>query len=232
MILACGGSNPSTPAIKVYFMQTNVLLLASKSLSRKNLLEKSHIPFLLIKQKINEDNIDFDLSLEENVKNIAISKINQVDINYENFNHKLLNKEIKFILAADTLGQDSNNTILGKPKDYNDAVSKLITLKNKVNFCATAFVLDKRVYDLSTNSWITKDRVIKVVRSEYIFIIPDYYIDYYLKNSNALSASGAISIENLGMQFLKCVNGSYSSILGLPLFELREELERLNFFTC
>jgi len=208
-------------------MAKNILYLASKSQSRQNLLKKSEIPFTVLDQNIEELEINHNITLEQNVEKIALSKMNQVNLN--NLDYKFEDKENIFLLTADTLGQDSNNIITGKPKDYTDAVLKLKTTRDQINYCATAFVLDKRIYNLNTNSWLILNRIVKIIKSEYIFNIPDSYIDYYLKNSTALSASGAITIENLGMQFLKYVNGSYSSILGLPLFELRQELENLNF---
>ncbi len=209
-------------------IQNNILYLASRSKTRQNLLKKSHIPFIALDQNICEPDLNHELSIEDNLKNIVLSKINQVKLSF--FNPNIVDQGYKFVLAADTLGQDFNNKISGKPKDYDDAVLMLKSLKNKINVCATAFVLDKRIYNLNTNSWMVVNRITRVVKSEYIFNISDNYIDYYIKNSMALQASGSITIEDIGMQFLKCINGSYSSILGLPLFELREELEKLNFF--
>ncbi|MCX5922118.1 MAG: Maf family protein [Candidatus Dependentiae bacterium] len=46
----------------------------------------------------------------------------------------------------------------------------------------------------------------------------------------ALEAAHTIAIEEFGAQFLKVIHGSYLTIVGLPLFELREALEELDFF--
>lgn len=208
----------------------NILYLASSSISRQNLLKKSIINFSILDKNlkfIKEDNIDINLSLEDNVKKIALSKMNQIDLNrdFDNF----FDKEIKFTLTADTIGKVENR-FLEKPKNYNDAILSLKNLKDKLIVFSTTFVLEKKEYNLKSNSWQLLNKVIKSVTSKCIMSIPDNYIDYYLKNSSALSANGAIEIDGIGLQFLKFIEGSYSAILGLPLFELIEELEKLNFF--
>jgi predicted house-cleaning NTP pyrophosphatase (Maf/HAM1 superfamily) len=40
---------------------------------------------------------------------------------------------------------------------------------------------------------------------------------------------GAGRIEDFGENFLKSVNGSYTTILGLPMFELRRALKEIGF---
>ena len=45
-----------------------------------------------------------------------------------------------------------------------------------------------------------------------------------------MQASNAIAIEGCGGQFLQWVRGSYTTIVGLPMFELREALEEIGFY--
>jgi len=40
---------------------------------------------------------------------------------------------------------------------------------------------------------------------------------------------GAGMVEGFGASFLKSINGSYSAVIGLPLFELRDALKKLDF---
>jgi len=55
--------------------------------------------------------------------------------------------------------------------------------------------------------------------------------DYYLEQiPHAINACGAGIIEDFGLNFLKTVNGSFTAILGLPLFELRKALTTMGFF--
>jgi len=69
-----------------------------------------------------------------------------------------------------------------------------------------------------------------VVEAGYRFVIPDHWIDRYLEHSWAMIASGAIAVEFYGAQFLQWIDGSYTTVMGLPMFELRQDLEKLGFF--
>ncbi len=67
------------------------------------------------------------------------------------------------------------------------------------------------------------------MQAYYEFEVPEECIVRYLAVSYGMKAAGAITIEGYGAQFLKKVEGSYSAIIGLPLFELREALQKLDF---
>lgn len=60
--------------------------------------------------------------------------------------------------------------------------------------------------------------------------LPDEWIDSYLEKTGALSAAGALVIDDFGSLFFKSMAGSYTGIIGLPLSELREALSELGFF--
>ncbi|MDZ4154758.1 Maf family protein, partial [Methylicorpusculum sp.] len=64
----------------------------------------------------------------------------------------------------------------------------------------------------------------------FLFVVEDTAIDYYLDNSIGMGTSNAIAIEGFGEQFLKKITGSYSTVIGLPLFEVRQALDELGFF--
>ncbi len=205
----------------------NKLLLASGSASRKLLLQQSQIPFLVIGHNADEESCDWKegdwkQSLEQLVSSIAIAKMD----------HALLpqgsENEIVFVLSADTLGEDSRGTIHGKPIDKDHAIFKIKALRG-AGRCSTAFCLDKK--KSISGSWVVQERIIKTVTAQYEFDMPDDWIEHYLKAvPTYLDISGGVTIEGYGAQFLKSISGSYSTILGLPLFELRQALEQIGFF--
>ncbi len=199
----------------------HTLYLGSKSPSRKQLLREIQIPFIVVEQDADETACNWSVPLEELVLSIALHKMD----------HLVLPKgqegEICFALTADTLSQDIDGTIEGKPVDREDAVRKIKKARNGSRLCS-AFCLDKKKFE--KGEWQTIDRVQHVVRAEYTFIIPDEWIDRYLKNSFGLTCSNAIAIEAYGSQFVQDIRGSFTAIMGLPLFELRKSLEQLGFF--
>lgn len=199
----------------------NILLLGSKSASRKKLLTESRIPFTILEQDADETVCDWGMPLSALVETIALYKMEHVVM------PKGTEGEVCFVLTADTLSQDSDGSINGKPTDRADAIEKIKTARAGSRL-STAFCLDRKVF--RNGAWHVDKRIVQCVHSEYQFSIPDAWIETYLDNSLALQCSNAIAIEEYGMQFLKVVHGSYSTIVGLPLFEVREALEQLGFF--
>lgn len=199
----------------------NILLLASQSLSRRKLLSEIAIPFVLIDQEANEQACDWTLPLSALVESIAKHKMDHIIMP-----QGVAGKEL-FVLTADTLTQNEQGTILGKPTSREDAIQMLTSIRDGARV-GTAFCLDKKIYQF--DRWQIQERIIIYVESYCLFNVPDNWINRYLENTRALSCSGAIELEKYGQQFLELINGSYTTILGLPLCELREALEKLHFF--
>lgn len=200
------------------------LYLASSSSSRKYLLSISDIPFTIIEQTADETLCDWTLPLEEVVRSIAMYKMA----------HAVLptgtEGQIIFVLTADTLSKDPQGQTQGKPVDKEDALVKLEQASLGLNICCTAFCLEKKQF--INGSWKTIAHTVRHVTSSYYFNVPPEWRQIYLEKSPSLQASGAIAIEDFGTQFLQTITSSYSTIVGLPLFELRQSLENLGFFTC
>jgi septum formation protein len=199
----------------------NTLYLASQSVSRQQLLKEANIPFIVLAQSADEQVCDWGLPLDRLVASIALYKMEQVLMPKGKEGNTI------FVLTADTLSQDKNGIIQGKPKDRDDAIAKIKQARNGTRLC-TAFCLDKKQF--RNGSWRIIERVQEVVSAEYLFVVPDAWIERYLEHTISLSVSNAIAIEQYGNQFLKEVRGSYSTIVGLPMFELRQALERIGFF--
>lgn len=199
-----------------------MLYLASKSFSRKQLLVDARIPFTVIEQTADEQQCDWGLPLEQLVRLIAECKMKHAILPQSSVG------SIIFVLTADTLAQDRAGNIHGKPSDYADATAKIKALRDGSRVC-TAFCLQKMRLD--ENGWKIIDKIVEVVIAECVFFVDDCWIDYYFaEQSIALQAAGAMAIEQFGSQFLKSVHGSYTTIMGLPMFEVRRSLQQLGFF--
>lgn len=199
------------------------LLLASKSYSRGMLLEKAQIPFIVIGQDADELQCDWGLPLEQLVLSIADHKMEHAVIPTGE------EGAVIFVLTADTLTQDMLGNIYGKAANYDDAVKTIKALQGGSRV-ATGFRIDKKMMRQGKWEFLATHR--EVVSSQCVFRIPDNWIERYLAiEPLALKAAGAMVIEEYGQQFLESVTGSYSTIMGLPLFEVRKALEKLGFFT-
>jgi len=199
----------------------NVLLLGSKSKARQQLLTEANIPFTVIQQEAEERECDWGLPLVQLVEEIALHKMNHVKL------PEGQEGQYAFVLTADTLSQDPDGTIQGKPIDCQDAVAKIKTARNGARL-ATGYCLDRKVYQ--GGQWKLDRRIVHVVTADYIFDVPDHWIERYLEHSQGFVSSNAIAVEGYGAQFLKQVIGSYSTIVGLPMYELRNSLDEIAFF--
>lgn len=206
------------------------LYLGSKSRSRQDLLRQAGIPFVLADADCDEKACDWGMPLEQLVKTIALAKMEHVVLP-----SSAREGEEIFVLTADTLGINSEGRICGKPADKEDAIAMLKTYRTGVR-TGTGFCLDKRVW--RAGAWEIAERIVRYVDATYIFDVPDACIDYYFDNLPLLNngctymdLSGAVAIEGVGMSFTGSIHGSYTAIAGLPLFELRQALQVLGFFS-
>lgn len=204
----------------------HTLYLASQSSSRQYLLREAKIPFTLLAQSADEHVCDWSLALEDVVSNIAKHKMTHVVMPSDS---GLAEGQIAYVLTADTLTQDSTGDLHGKPGDYHEAVAMLKALQ-PVCRVATAFCLQRKKF-INGNWVVDAERLVCVVAT-CEFDVSGPWVDRYFKNSAiGWSAAGGMAIESYGMQFLKSINGSYSGVIGLPLFELRQALDELGFFS-
>ncbi len=205
-----------------HIQYNHILLLGSKSPSRQMLLNDAQIPFKLVDQNADERQCSWAVPLPQLVATIARHKMEQVVLPVGR-----VANDVCFVLTADTLSQDMDGTIHGKPDDRADAIKKIRSARNGSRL-STAFCVDRRVWD--GVSWLVDERIEQVVSAEYTFILPDEWLDIYFQKSIGLQTAGAIAAEGFGAQFLRVVHGSYTTIIGLPVFEVREALQKLGFF--
>ncbi len=199
-----------------------ILFLGSSSQSRQTLLREVGIPFTLIGHYADEESVPHGATLQETVLAIALYKMEHIRM------PKGTEGEVAYVLTADTMGVDVEGVVHGKPKNREDAITKIKACRNGVLTTATGFCIEKRIFH--AGKWVVDARHQEVVSSQSVFYVPDAWIDRYLEHSLGMIASGGIAIELYGAQFLQSVTGSYSSIVGLPVFEVRQALEQLGFF--
>lgn len=200
----------------------NILLLGSNSHSRKMLLNDARIEFIEVAHGADEEEVDKSLDFKSLLQEIARHKMNHVIVPAGK------EGDVCFVLTADSMVQDSTGTVHGKPADRADAVQKIKTLSGKA-LTGTAFCLQKKRF--INGVWHTQKVKEAVIVTECFLDIPDNWIDRYFENTRSLDGvAGGIAVELYGSQFLQSINGSYTAILGLPMFELRQALDELGFW--
>lgn len=201
------------------------LYLASDSASRKGLLTEAQIPFQIISHTADESVVDVNKPLSEVVTEIAELKMNHVIVPAGTSEGQIV-----FVLTADTLtlkGGPGAYEVFGKPRDRAHA-EYMLKVTRQGSITGTAFCLQKLVF--KDGSWHSLDRQTGYAQGFNIIDIPDEFIDFYLDRIDFLNVSGAIKIRGLCEQFVKEIRGSYSAIMGMPMYELRDMLYRMGFY--
>lgn len=119
-----------------------------------------------------------------------------------------------YVLTADTtvaLG----DLILGKPEDAEDAKKILSLLSGQTHLVHTAIVLAR---GNDRRSALSTSRVSfgKISQAE---------IDQYVSSQEPFGKAGAYGIQGLAAKYISRLEGSYSGVMGLPLFETAQLLK-------
>jgi septum formation protein len=119
------------------------------------------------------------------------------------------------VLAADTtvaLG----DRILGKPANREEAAEMLQALSGRDHqvFTAVAVKLDTTVHLTVTESIVTFAK------------LSDREIQAYVHSGEPVDKAGGYGIQGAAQAFIPQIAGSYSGVMGLPLFETVELLRR------
>lgn len=119
------------------------------------------------------------------------------------------------VLAADTC-ISLNGSILGKPKDYDEAFSMLTRLSGVQHQVITA-VCVRAEHGAFTVLCRT---------SVHLRKLSSMQIRAYCDSGEPLGKAGSYAIQGLGAVLVESLNGSYSNVVGLPLFETSQLLEK------
>jgi septum formation protein len=119
------------------------------------------------------------------------------------------------VLAADTIVV-VDGEILGKPHDRDEARAMLRRLSGRSHLVITAVALR-----------FGKREASHVEQAHVTFRpISHELLDWYVATGEADDKAGAYAIQGRAGAFVARLEGSYSGVMGLPLYELRELFAR------
>lgn len=188
------------------------IILASNSPRRKELLHQIFDSFDVIKSNFNEEVVD-EKNSEELVKVLSSKKAEEVFDKIESNESELL------VIGGDTLVY-FDGQVLGKPKDEKDAYNTLKKLQGNKNEVYSAFTVI-----LKKDGKIIKETVL----SKSIVTIKamtDEEIEEYIKTGEPMDKAGSYAVQGIGNKFIDNIEGSYNSVVGLDIEELKEVLEK------
>lgn len=187
------------------------LYLASQSPRRSELLSQIGISFSVLSvsideiPKINEAPQEYVLRLAKEKAIAGWNSLNQIN---------------KPVLGSDT-AVVINSEILGKPQNNEDAKQMLHLLSGKTHQVMTAVAL---AVPSNSTDFPELREVISV--SEVSFkTLSDLEIERYVNSGECNDKAGSYAIQGLAAAFISNLSGSYSGVMGLPLYETTELLQ-------
>lgn len=180
-------------------MNSPALILASASPRRKQLLDQLGVVYSICAQNIDESQKTGE-SPKDLVKRLALEKA-EAGLKQESRNDVL-------VLGADTIVL-CDQVVFSKPLDKADAMEMLLMLSGKAHrvLSAVALVNSSR-RESAYSDTIVQFRDISQIEAEH-----------YWETGEPKHKAGAYAIQGFGAAFVKSITGSYSGVMGLPLFE-------------
>jgi len=122
------------------------------------------------------------------------------------------------VLGADT-EVVLNDTIFGKPQDAADAIRMLTLLSGRTHHVLTAVAL---TWEQNTAAEISTSAVTfrALARDE---------IERYVATGEPFDKAGAYAVQGRAAAFVQRIDGSYSGVMGLPLYETASALAGIGF---
>ena len=181
-----------------------MIILASQSPRRRELMGKLNIPFTIRVADIDET-MDPGLPPQEEVARVSKLKAEAVPHTSDDI-----------VIAADTIVV-CDGQVLGKPKDEADAQAMLLLLSGRSHQVMTGMTLLKG------------DRCICHTEITDVHFRPlsQQDIDDYIRTGEPMDKAGAYGIQGAAAVFVDKLSGDYFNVVGLPVCRLQMLLRQI-----
>jgi septum formation protein len=182
-------------------------ILASKSPRRYELLKQLGFSFDVVPSTVSEEVLGKEPP-REHVSRLAEAKALDVGGRYPD----------RWVIAADTIVY-IEGSILGKPKDEAEAIGMLSRLSGQEHRVWSGIF----VCHLGRGK---KERGVAETAVKMKSLTPAE-MKWYVRTGEPLDKAGAYAIQGIGAFMIESIRGSYTNVVGLPMCELIEILERV-----
>jgi septum formation protein len=196
---------------------TDKIYLASKSPRRRELLRQIGIEFelLLLRDHTPRGPEVTEAVLPDEVAADYVARVAREKA--ECSHHTMLWRKlpVRPVLAADTTVV-RDGKILGKPANINEAVEMLQSLSGRTHQVLTSVAVKHL------------DEVWQITQASDVAFtkLSDETIRAYCATQEPYDKAGGYAIQGVGALFVQDIAGSYSGIMGLPLFETAQLLQQ------
>lgn len=189
------------------------LILASQSPRRKSLLTQLGYEFSCMPANIDETT-KVDEQPSDYVARLAYEKA-------ANIANSIIADSTEDKTPFAVLGSDTSvvidGRILGKPEDFNDFASMMNLLSGNCHQVMTAISVVTRQ---------TSETQV-IVADVYFASLTEQDIKAYWETGEPQDKAGGYGIQGIAGKFVTKINGSYSAIVGLPLYETDQLLNQM-----
>jgi len=194
-----GNTNPPFPPF------SKVIVLASKSPRRAQLLRDAGFNFRIHQMDVNED-FSSDMPVAEVAAHLADKKATAADLDIMNENEILLTADSVVVI---------NNQILNKPGSKEEAFEMLQLLSDKTHIVYTGVCLRN-----------TDKKIVFSNQTNVTFgTLSDHEINYYIDQFSPMDKAGSYGIQEwIGFCKIRKIEGEYANVMGLPVYAIYEEL--------
>jgi septum formation protein len=185
------------------------IVLASASPRRSELLARVGIRFAVVPSRVSEEVLPGETP-EAYVVRLSRDKAREVAQRPE--------VPGRWFIGSDTIVLRDDD-ILGKPKDAQEAAAMLRSLAGRRHRVLSGYaVFDRRSGATVSGAVATAVRFKELTEQE---------IAGYIATGEPFDKAGAYAIQGIGVFMVLGIEGSYTNVVGLPLCEVVEVLERL-----
>ena len=189
------------------------IILASKSVVRKKILEENGISCVVEPANIDEDLIKESL-LNKGESPQIISK-NLAELKANKISNK---KNGKLVLGADSI-IDYNGNIISKPSNREEALTILKKLNGQKHYLISSVCISKN----GSMIWNYTDKAVLTMKQ----MTNDELKSYLAKIKDAtLYAYNIYQIEGEGRSLFSKIEGDENTIMGLPIKQIKEYLKK------
>jgi septum formation protein len=198
----------------------NFIYLASQSPRRAQLLEQLGVPFELLLADANEDAESLEAALKNETPATYVARVTALKLDAAVARMHRRGLPMAPVLCSDTtvaLGR----AMYAKPDNALDAQRMLRELSGKTHRVLTAVAVQKG-----------KTRALAVSVSQVRFTaMTAAQIRSYVATGEPMGKAGAYAVQGRAAAYIEHISGSYSGIMGLPMFETAQMLRTLGLKT-
>ena len=201
-----------------------MLILASSSKSRKQLLKNADIQFIQLASSFDESTIK-EKDINKLVYELSYSKaqntLEKIENSYEKFKFDTYSLEI---LGCDSIFEFKGRAY-GKPFNKQEAYERWLLMSSNYGYLQTGHTILFCELRNNMKEIICKKKVSEVISSKITFAdLENNEIKNYVNSGEPLNCAGGFALEGRGGKYIEKVEGCFSNVMGLSLPWLRRNL--------